>query len=86
MEYPDKRIIPGKKVFKGKKIQRNNIGSCCFMFNSKYKNDSIFTPKRCGDYDFIEVLYKKIKHNLWINEPFVKVGSRGGLGKRKDIN
>jgi len=86
MRYPDGRYLPDNSSFKTETIRLGGIGSPCFLFHSKYKNDSSWDAYKCGDYRFLEKIYKKIPHKKWINEIFIQLNNNGGFGKKKDIN
>ena len=86
MRYPDGRYLPDNHSFKTETIRLGGIGSPCFLFHSKYKNESYWDAYKCGDYRFLEKLYKKIPNKKWINEIFIQLNNNGGFGKKKDIN
>jgi len=85
MRYPDGRCLPDSHSFKTENIRLGGIGSPCFLFHSKYKDESIWDAYKCGDYRFLEKLYKKIPNKKWINEIFIQLNNSGGFGKKKDI-
>jgi hypothetical protein len=85
MRYPDGRCLPDSHSFKSEKIRLGGIGSPCFLFHSKYKYESVWDAYKCGDYRFLEKLYKKIPNKKWINEIFIQLNNNGGFGKKKDI-
>jgi len=85
MQYPDGRLLPDSNSYNTKKIRLGGIGSPCFLFHSKWKDFYRWDAYKCGDYRFLEKLYKKISNNKWINSPFIKLNNSGGLGKKIDV-
>ncbi len=85
MQYPDGRLLPDSNSYETKSIRLGGIGSPCFLFHSKWKDFYRWDTYKCGDYRFLEKLYKKIPNNKWINSPFIKLNNSGGLGKKEDI-
>lgn len=85
MQYPNGSVLPDNNAFKTKSIRLGGIGSPCFLFHSKWKDFYRWDAYKCGDYRFLEKLYKKIPNNKWINTPFIKLNNSGGLGKKEDI-
>ena len=85
MQYPDGRLLPDSNSYNTKNIKLGGIGSPCFLFHSKWKDFYRWDAYKCGDYRFLEKLYKKIPNNKWINSPFIKLNNSGGLGKKEDI-
>lgn len=85
MQYPDGRLLPDSNSYNTKKIRLGGIGSPCFLFHSKWKDFYRWDAYKCGDYRFLEKLYKKIPNNKWINSPFIKLNNSGGLGKKEDV-
>jgi len=85
MQYPDGRLLPDNNSFKTKSIRLGGIGLPCFLFHRKWKDLYRWDAYKCGDYRFLEKLYKKIPNNKWINSPFIKLNNSGGLGKKEDI-
>lgn len=85
MQYPDGRLLPDSNSYNMKNIKLGGIGSPCFLFHSKWKDLYRWDAYKCGDYRFLEKLYKKIPNNKWINAPFIKLNNSGGLGKKEDI-
>ena len=85
MQYPDGRLLPDSNSYNTKKIRLGGIGSPCFLFHSKWKDFYRWDAYKCGDYRFLEKLYKKIPNNKWINSPFIILNNSGGLGKKEDV-
>lgn len=85
MQYPDGRLLPDSNSYNTKNIRLGGIGSPCFLFHSKWKDLYRWDAYKCGDYRFLEKLYKKIPNNKWINSPFIILNNSGGLGKKEDI-
>jgi len=85
MQYPNGRCLPDNNSFKTKSIRLNGIGSPCFLFHSKYKDESTWDAYKCSDFRFLKKLYKKIPNKEWINEILIQLNNSGGFGKKKDI-
>ena len=85
MMYPNGKCLPNNHAFTIKTPMLGNIGSPCFLFHSKWKDHYRWDAYKCGDFIFIDKLYKTIPKNKWINKPFIRLNNMGGLGKRIDI-
>ena len=85
MQYPDGRLLPDNTSYKNKTIRLGGIGSPCFLFHSKWKDLYRWDGYKCGDYRFLDKLYKQIPNNKWINSPFIRLNNSGGHGNRGDI-
>lgn len=85
MKYPTGRLLPDEQSFINKTIRLGGIGSPCFLFHSKWKNEARWDAYKCGDFRFLEQLYNKIPNKKWIKKPFIQLNNNGGLGKKQDI-
>ena len=62
----------------------SNIGSPCFMFHSKYKDNFEWDSWKCGDYRFFSKLFDTIPNKVYINKPLVFI-SQIGFGMKRDV-
>lgn len=85
MRYPDGRIIPPKKEFKEQKIEIYKVGAPCFLFHSKYKNNSKWDGWKVSDYRFIKSLSNHIPKKKWLNQVYIQINNQGDLGNKNDI-
>lgn len=85
MRYPNGKVLPTKKHFQNKELERNNIGSPCFIFHSKYKEHAKWDQWKASDYRVIKRLYKMIPKKKWMNKVYVQINNYGDLGNRNDI-
>jgi hypothetical protein len=86
MRYPSGNVIPPNKYFQIKKIEKNNIGSPCILFHSKYKNISRWDNFKGSDFRFFIKLFEEIPNIKWINKTFIQINNYGDYGNRNDIN
>tara|TARA_R110000868_G_scaffold19400_7_gene83601 strand:+ start:12419 stop:13069 length:651 start_codon:yes stop_codon:yes gene_type:complete len=85
MRYPDGRVLPNRNHFNIKISTLGGIGSPCFLFHSKWKDETRWDAYKCGDFRFLDKLYRKIPKNKWIQKPFIQLNNDGGFGKKIDI-
>ncbi|OEK08843.1 hypothetical protein A8C32_00780 [Flavivirga aquatica] len=86
MRYPDGRTLPEAKNFKDESIQINKIGSCCFMFHSKYKDEIKWDEWKGSDFRFLNGISKKIPNKMWINRVYIQINNFGDFGKQNDVD
>lgn len=85
MRYPDGSVKPSLKFFQEKAIKINEIGSCCFMFHSKYKYSVKWDEWKGADFRFLHELASIIPKQKWINSVFVQINNQGDFGQQNDI-
>lgn len=85
MRYPQGNMLPDNISFSRKQIRLGGIGSPCFLFHSKWKNESRWDAYKCGDFRFLNKIFNKIPKSKWIQKPFIQLNNNGGFGKKKDI-
>ena len=86
MRYPDGRTLPPKQNVKSKAIEINKIGSCCFMFHSKYKNKVRWDEYKGSDFRFLNELTIYIPKQKWIDRVYVQINNFGDFGKQNDLD
>lgn len=86
MRYPDGNTIPSNKYFKYKKIEINNIGTPCILFNSKYKSITTWDNFKGSDFRFIKKLFEEIPNKIWLKRTYIQINNFGDYGNRNDIN
>ena len=85
MRYPDGSVKPPKSIFKERRIKINEIGSCCFLFHSKYRNFARWDEWKGADFRFLKQLEKEIPKIKWINKVFIQINNKGDFGQQNDI-
>ena len=85
MRYPTGNMLPDQQSFITKQIRLGGIGSPCFLFHSKWKNEARWDAYKCGDFRFLEKIHNKIPNKKWIKKPYIQLNNNGGLGKKQDI-
>ena len=85
MRYPNGSVKPPLKFFQEKAIKINEIGSCCFMFHSKYKDSVKWDEWKGADFRFLRELASMIPKQKWINRVFVQINNQGDFGQQNDI-
>jgi glycosyltransferase involved in cell wall biosynthesis len=85
MRYPTGNLLPDQYSFLNKQIRLGGIGSPCFLFHSKWKDEARWDAYKCGDFRFLEKIYNKVPKKSWIRKPFIQLNNNGGLGKKIDI-
>lgn len=85
MRYPNGTKLPTADSFKSKRIVLGGIGSPCFLFHSKWKDEARWDAYKCGDFRFLNKLYNTIPDNKWIKEPLIQLNNTGGYGNKIDL-
>lgn len=85
MRYPTGMVLPDPQSFVNKQIRLGGIGSPCFLFHSKWKDEARWDAYKCGDFRFLEQLYNKIPNKKWVRKPYIQLNNNGGFGKKQDI-
>ncbi|MBD0833090.1 glycosyltransferase family protein [Aestuariibaculum sediminum] len=86
MRYPNGKILPLKKHFQKKRIERNQISTPCFLFHSKYKNQVVWDEWKGSDFRVVSNLFKIIPNKKWIEKVYVQINNFGDYGNRNDIS
>lgn len=85
MKYPNGKVLPDENSFSSKKISLGGIGSPCYTFHSKWKNNYEWDAYKCGDFRYLEKIYNTIPNKKWIKEPLITLNNFGGHGLKKDV-
>lgn len=85
MRYPDGKLLPQKRHFEQKTVERNKVSTPCFMFHSKYKKHMIWDEWKGSDFRVLNELFKIIPNKKWIETVYVQVNNFGDYGNRNDI-
>jgi hypothetical protein len=84
-QYPNGVKLPSINIIKRKEIIIRKIDTACFIFHSKYKDESLWDCWWAADFRFVKKLSEVIPKRRWIREVYTKKSTMGGTGKRKDI-
>lgn len=85
MRYPSGVILPRKNLFNNL-ITKNNIGSPCFMFHSKYKDIARWDSFKGSDFRFITKLKQSIPKHVFLNKVYVQINNFGDFGNKNDLS
>ncbi len=85
MRYPNGKVLPSNRFIKEKKIVKYNIGSPCFMFHSKYKNQARWDDFKASDFRFLKQLTKEIPKKVFLKKIVAQINNYGDLGNKNDI-
>jgi hypothetical protein len=84
LQYQNGQKIPSNGYINDKVIALANIGSPCFGFHHKWKDQCSWDKYKCGDYRFIDCLKQTIPNKSFHDMVIVKV-PQAGFGKKQDI-
>jgi len=85
MRYPRGNVLPTEQSFNSKTIRLGGIGSPCFLIHSKWKDKARWDAYKCGDFRFLNEIFKMIPNKHWIMKPFIQLNNAGGHGKKIDL-
>jgi hypothetical protein len=86
MRYPNGKVIPSKVSIDNSEILMNDIGSCCFMFHSKYRNSAKWDEWKGSDFRFLKQLETIVPKQKWINKVYIQINNFGDFGNQNDIS
>lgn len=86
MRYPDGRLLPTNTQIRNREIKKNFIGSPCYMFHSKYKNQVRWDSFKASDFRFLLQLMQLIPNKVYLSKIITQINNYGDLGQRNDIS
>lgn len=85
MRYPDGRVLPLDRQIDKEIIQKNYIGSPCYMFHSSHKDKVRWDSYKAADYRFLMQLKEELPNHIFIKKIVAQINNYGDLGRRNDL-
>lgn len=85
MRYPDGGLLPTIKQISNQIIKKNNIGSPCYLFHSKFIKDANWDTFKASDFRFLQQLLEHISTRVFLQKVMVQINNYGDLGQKNDL-